>query len=96
MIDDTPWLDDEEMRIWRGFLHASVRIPAQLSDSLKSYSGLTMDDYEVLVHLSENDPQRLRMSELSHRLVHSQSRLTQLAPNKARPIRLTRQRFELG
>jgi len=75
--DDTPWLDEQENRIWRSFLHASGLISAQLSDSLKEETGLTMDDYEVLVHLSEADPHRLRMTELSHRLLHSQSRLTQ-------------------
>lgn len=77
VMDDTPWLDEEEMRIWRGFLHASSRINRQLSDRLKERTGLTMDDYEVLVHLSEADPHRMRMTELSHRLLHSQSRLTQ-------------------
>lgn len=75
--DDTPWLDEQENRIWRAFLEATGRIHAQLSESLKASTGLTMDDYEVLVHLSESEPQRLRMTELSHRLLHSQSRLTQ-------------------
>ncbi len=77
MNDDTRWLDEEENRIWRGFLEATARINTRLSDSLKEISGLTLDDYEVLVHLSEADPQRLRMTELSQRLLHSQSRLTQ-------------------
>jgi DNA-binding MarR family transcriptional regulator len=76
-MDDTPWLDEQENRIWRSFLEASGRIQSQLSESLKERTGLTMDDYEVLAHLSEADPQRLRMTELSHRLLHSQSRLTQ-------------------
>jgi DNA-binding MarR family transcriptional regulator len=75
--DDTPWLDEQENLIWRSFLHASGLISRQLSDSLKAATGLTMDDYEVLVHLSEADPHRVRMTELSHRLLHSQSRLTQ-------------------
>lgn len=77
MQNDTPWLDDEEMAIFRGFLEASSRITTQLSDALKERSGLTMDDYEVLVHLSEAEPPRLRMTELSRRLLHSQSRVTQ-------------------
>lgn len=75
--DDTPWLNEQENRIWRSFLEATGRINTQLSESLKERTGLTMDDYEVLVHLSEADPQRVRMTELSHRLLHSQSRLTQ-------------------
>ena len=36
-----------------------------------------LDDYEVFVHLSEADDQRVRMSELSEKLLHSRSRLTQ-------------------
>jgi DNA-binding MarR family transcriptional regulator len=75
--DDTPWLDEQENLIWRSFLHASGLISRQLSDSLKAQTGLTMDDYEVLVHLSEADPHRVRMTELSHQLLNSQSRLTQ-------------------
>ena len=76
-MDDTPWLDEQETVIWRCFLEASGRLNAQLTESLKARSDLTMDDYEVLVHLSEADGRRLRMTELSRRLLHSQSRLTQ-------------------
>ena len=65
------------MRIWRGFVEVSGRLSALFTDSLKKHGGLTMDDYEVLVHLSEADDHRLRMTELSRRLLHSQSRLTQ-------------------
>lgn len=77
MNGDTRWLDEQENRIWRAFVEATGRISSQLSDSLKQSSDLTLDDYEVLVHLSEAEPRRLRMTELSHRLLHSQSRLTQ-------------------
>jgi len=77
VTDETPWLNEEEMTIFRGFLEASNRITAHLSDALKARTGLTMDDYEVLVHLSEAEPSRLRMTDLSNRLLHSQSRLTQ-------------------
>ena len=77
MKEDTPWLDEQENRIWRSFLEATGRISTQLSESLKERTGLTMDDYEVLVHLSESDTHRVRMTELSRRLLHSQSRLTQ-------------------
>lgn len=74
---DTAWFNDEEMRIWRGFVQASGLLVSQLTESLKAKAGLTLDDYEVLVHLSEADDRRLRMAELSQRLLHSQSRSTQ-------------------
>lgn len=58
-----------------------------LDTELKSHSDLTLDDYDVLVHLSEAPGQRLRMSDLSLLLLHSQSRVTQ------RVDRLTRRGF---
>ena len=77
MATDTPWLDEPEMRAWRGFVEATGRVIQLLDASLKDTHGMTFDDYEVLVHLSEADDRRLRMTELSERLLHSQSRLTQ-------------------
>ncbi len=76
-MDDISWLDEEETRIWRAFLEAGGRVVNQLDRALKHDAGMTFDDYEVLVLLSEADARRLRMTALSQRLVHSQSRLTQ-------------------
>lgn len=78
------WLDDVEMRVWRGFLHTNLRVNQQVNEGLKAAADMTLDDYEVLVHLSESDDRRLRMSELSSRLLHSQSRLTQRVDRLAR------------
>lgn len=77
MTQDTPWLNQTEMRAWRGFVEAAGRVVQALDASLKETHGMTFDDYEVLVHLSEAEEKRLRMTELSERLLHSQSRLTQ-------------------
>lgn len=71
------WLDETEMRIWRQFLAATSLVTDRLGESIKARTGLNFDDYEVLVHLSEAEDHRLRMTELSTRLLHSQSRLTQ-------------------
>lgn len=76
-MEPTPWLDEEETRIWRGFVQAMGRINSQLTESLKADAGLTLEDYEVLVYLSEAPDQRLRMTELSTMLAHSRSRATQ-------------------
>jgi DNA-binding MarR family transcriptional regulator len=77
VADDTRWLTPDEMRIWRGFLEVNARVTTYLTASIKRETGLTLDDYEVLIQLSENEEHRMRMTELSQRLVHSQSRLTQ-------------------
>lgn len=77
MTDQPRWLDETEMRAWRGFIDVSGRVIKGLDSSLKQSAQMTFDDYEVLVHLSEAPERRLRMTELSERLLHSQSRLTQ-------------------
>ena len=74
---ETRWLDAEEMIIWRRFIEASSRVAKLLEVSLKETAQMTFDDYEVLVHLSEAPDQRLRMTDLSLRLLHSQARVSQ-------------------
>lgn len=74
---ETKWLTDDEMRLFRAFLAASSGVPSKLDQLLKSTSEISLDDYEVLVHLSEADDHRVRMSDLSALLLHSRSRLTQ-------------------
>ncbi len=74
---EPPWLNDAEMRTWRAYLRAVNLIDRRLNEGLKTAADLAIEDYEVLVHLSETPERRLRMSDLSQRLVHSQSRLTQ-------------------
>lgn len=81
---DPQWLNDAEMRTWRAYLGAINLIDRYLNEGLKAAGDLTIEDYEVLVHLSETPDRRLRMSELSQRLVHSQSRLTQRVDRMAK------------
>ena len=76
-MEQTQWLTAEEQRLWRAFLTVTGAIPARLDSELKECTGIGLDDYEVFVHLSEADDQRVRMSELSEKLLHSRSRLTQ-------------------
>ncbi len=76
-MTEVQWLSEDEMRLWRAFLEASSRVLQQVEADMKADADLTFDDYEVLVHLSETPGRRLRMAELSERLLHSRSRLTQ-------------------
>ena len=73
----TRWLDDEEMAFWRSFLTVHHRTLDAITADLRADSGLTMDDYEVLVHLADAPERRVRMSDLSERSFQSRSRLTQ-------------------
>jgi DNA-binding MarR family transcriptional regulator len=70
------WLDDEEMRAWRGLVEAYAELQAALESDLVSGFGIDGGDYGVLVNLSEAPDQRLRMCDLAARLHLSPSGLT--------------------
>lgn len=60
---------------WRAYLLGTARLMAKLDDDLRQF-GLGLNDYEILVRLSESPERRLRMAELADRLHQSRSRLT--------------------
>ena len=69
-------LTDDEQRAWRTFIESSWALHTHLEDDLRAKTGLSMNDYHVLVVLSEAPDRRLRMGELADRLVFSPSRIT--------------------
>jgi DNA-binding MarR family transcriptional regulator len=69
-------LTDTEQRAWRTFIETSWALHTHLEDELRAATGLSMNDYHVLVVLSEAPERRLRMGELAGRLVFSPSRVT--------------------
>ncbi len=76
-MSETPWLDQDQQRAWRGWIEATRRVHALLEKDLRGGSGLAMDDYEVLMNLSEADGGKLQMSALGAKVVQSPSRLSQ-------------------
>jgi DNA-binding MarR family transcriptional regulator len=73
---ETPWLEGDEARAWRGYLLMSRLLFAELGRGLSRDANLSHADYEVLVVLSETPGHRLRMNELAARLVWEKSRLS--------------------
>ncbi|GAA3852014.1 MarR family winged helix-turn-helix transcriptional regulator [Streptomyces sedi] len=71
----TRWLSDAEQRAWRTHLDVSRLLTHQLERDLQPF-GLTMNDYEILVFLSEAEDQRMRMSDLAAATLQSKSRLS--------------------
>jgi DNA-binding MarR family transcriptional regulator len=69
-------LSDHEQAAWRTFIESSWALHTHLEDDLRAATGLSMNDYHVLVVLSEAPERRLRMGELAGRLVFSPSRVT--------------------
>lgn len=71
------WLDATEERAWRGWIDSTRRIDAAIEHQLRADTGLTGDDYEVLVRLSEAPERRMRMTELANAVTNSPSRISQ-------------------
>src|SRR5215210_859426 len=69
------WLDPDEMAAWTLYIDSLGKLQALLEADLAPH-GLTMGDYEVLVHLSEAPEKNLRMCDLARRLRLSPSGLT--------------------
>ncbi len=70
------WLTKEEQQSWRAFIRGTTRLFDQLTSELRIAHGLSGDDYEVMVTLSEGPPEGVRMSVLADTVLMSRSRLT--------------------
>lgn len=73
---DVQWLDTEQQRHWRALQRGMAMLAGSLDRDLAAATGLSLNEYEVLVRLSEAPEGRVRMSALADDLVHSRSRLT--------------------
>ncbi len=70
--------DARRLRVWRDLLTAQRRITAELERELNDAAGLTLAQYDVLLHLNEAPQRRLRMSDLSGAVLFTTSGLTRL------------------
>jgi DNA-binding MarR family transcriptional regulator len=69
------WLGEDEQLAWRTHLEVSKLLTYQLERDLQPF-GLTFNDYEILVNLSEAADRRMRMSDLARATLQSKSRLS--------------------
>lgn len=67
---------DDLQAAWRVFIETAARLQTMLDDDLRATAGMSLADYSVLLILHESDGGRLRMRDLSHRMVFSSSRLS--------------------
>lgn len=75
MTEQVRWLDAEEAALWRTFLALERSLHLEIQRDLKTTSGLTEPEFEVLVHLSEADGP-LRMTALADALMWERSRVS--------------------
>jgi DNA-binding MarR family transcriptional regulator len=67
-----------QLEAWVAFLRAHAAITRELSADLQREHGLTLNDYEVLLHLSHADAMRLRRVDLAQRVLLTASGITRL------------------
>ncbi|MEP7160697.1 MAG: MarR family transcriptional regulator [Dermatophilaceae bacterium] len=72
----SPWLTDEQQRVWRQWLDVAARLPAALGRQLQQGSALSLPDFAVLVSLSEAPGEQLRVAALADDLRWEPSRLS--------------------
>jgi DNA-binding MarR family transcriptional regulator len=87
---DVKWLDAREMRAWRGYIETIGDLQNALEDDLSDV-GLTVGDYQVLVYLSEQEDERMRMCDLACLLHLSPSGLTRRLDGLVRMGAVTRE-----
>jgi DNA-binding MarR family transcriptional regulator len=75
-VDDPRWLDQDEMRAWRGYMRLRTLLNAEIVRDLGRDAGLSGPDYDVLSTLSEIDGRRWRLQELADHMAWSKSRLS--------------------
>ena len=67
-----------QLEAWVSFLRSHAAITRELSAQLQREHGLTLNDYEVLLHLSHADDGRLRRVDLAERVLLTASGITRL------------------
>lgn len=70
------WLSESDQVVWREYLRATMEVREALERELLSQADLSLNEYEVLVVLSEQPEWRIRMAALAEELVNSRSRLS--------------------
>ena len=66
------------LNVWVGLLRAHAALTRELSADLVASHGLTINDYEVLLHLARAEDNRLRRVDLAERLLLTASGITRL------------------
>ena len=76
MSSDVRWLTAEQERVWRRWVTLNARLSATLQRELQDDAGLSMPDYEVLVHLTDSAEGQVRVTDLARLLLWERSRVS--------------------
>jgi DNA-binding MarR family transcriptional regulator len=75
-VGEVKWLDESEARAWRSFQRMQMRLLARLVKDLGAHSGLSYQDYAVLVALTDQPAGGMRLFQLGHELGWEKSRIS--------------------
>lgn len=75
-MNEPNWLDEQEQSAWRAFLRSYEQLTAFLGRELLVDTGLSLQDYGVLVALSESPDGQMRAFELGRELTWEKSRVS--------------------
>ncbi|MHA6762940.1 MarR family winged helix-turn-helix transcriptional regulator [Streptacidiphilus sp. PAMC 29251] len=73
--EDVPWLTPEEQALWRAHLEVGRLLGYAMERGLQPFN-LAINDYTILVELSEAPERRMRMTDLATATLQSKSRLS--------------------
>lgn len=72
----TRWLSNDEQTVWRQWLGVNGALPAAMNRRLVADAGLSLQDFDVLVQLTDSPSGRVRVTALAHALGWERSRLS--------------------
>jgi len=78
VLRDQAFRQRPALEAWVSLLRAHSTLTRELNAELVNAHGLTINDYEVLLHLARADDRRLRRVDLAERLVLTASGITRL------------------
>ena len=84
MAADTAWLAPQQQGVWRRWVTLNAELSAALQRQMQTEAGLSMPDYEVLVHLTDAPAGHLRVNELAGLLQWERSRVSHHATRMER------------
>lgn len=70
------WLTGEEQKLWRAYLAVTKRLWEALDNDLTEACDLTLNEYEILVRVSESENGSVRMAHLAEQVFQSKSGLS--------------------
>lgn len=78
MTGSSPWLDDEQQKLWQDLLTVVIALPTLLDRQLERDEGISNFEYSVLARLSMTETRTMRLSDLAAQCNSTQPRLSKL------------------